>query len=129
MDILFKKNNLVPSAIRDGEAELVFEVVNLFAFLEQCVHEQINLPRESSFFDFLIAAGVYLVVYTGKPLSTPEHVDLIYSSLLELGRSSLPIQLECEYSLQENNLFRVLLELVSMSSVLPFTPLFNLKKD
>ena len=129
MDILFKKNNLVPSAIRDGEAELVFEVVNLFAFLEQCVHEQINLPRESSFFDFLIAAGVYLVVYTGKPLSTPEHVDLIYSSLLELGRSSLLIQLECEYSLQENNLFRVLLELVSMSSVLPFTPLFNLKKD
>ena len=69
------------------------------------------------------------MVCTGKPLSTPEHVDLIYSSLLESGRSSLLIQLVCEYSLQENNLFRVLLELVIMSSVLPFTPLFNLKKD
>ena len=33
MDILFKKNNLVPSAIRDGEAELVFEVVDLFLIL------------------------------------------------------------------------------------------------
>lgn len=66
------------------------------------------------------------MVCTGKPLPTPEHVDLIYSSLLELGRSSLLIQLVCEYSLQENNLFRVLLDLVIMSSVLPFIPLFNL---
>lgn len=69
------------------------------------------------------------MVYSGKPLSTPEHVDLIYSSLLKEGRSSLLIQLVSEYSLQKNNLFRVLLELVSMSSILPFTPLFNLRKD